>query len=90
MSPPADPHSFQLLPEEIGSIARAEQLEDGLSFAGVETPDGWVDAGQTAIEFEPDGTATHAEVHLEDDSGHGLVLDVLPLAETVRIHDAEQ
>jgi hypothetical protein len=41
-----------------------------------------------SIEFATDGTATYTALYLDDDSGRTLVLDVLPLADTIRISDA--
>jgi prepilin-type N-terminal cleavage/methylation domain-containing protein len=90
MAAPADARSFRPLPESIGSVSATEHLEDNLSFTGVETPTGLVDSGQASVEFETDGTASYTQIHLDDDSGSGVVLDVLPLADAVEIHDAEQ
>jgi len=78
--------AFRPLPGGLGSDAL---LESSLAFRGVETPTGWVDRGETAIEFANDGTTEAAAVFLDDDSGRALVIDVLPLAEAVRVSDAE-
>jgi len=78
--------AFRPLPGSLGSDAL---LESSLAFRGVETPTGWVDRGETAIEFANDGTTEAAAVILDDDSGRALVIDVLPLAEAVRVSDAE-
>ena len=78
--------AFRPLPGSLGNDAR---LEDSLLFRGVETPTGRVEEGSTAIEFSPDGTTEQAAVILDDDSGRALVIDVLPLAEAVRVRNAE-
>ena len=61
---------------------------DELAFAGLQTPEGWIERGEVSIEFERDGTASYTEIYLDDESGRTLVLDVLPLADAVRISDA--
>jgi prepilin-type N-terminal cleavage/methylation domain-containing protein len=78
--------AFRPLP---GSLGRDAVLEESLVFRGVETPTGWVERGGTAIEFSSDGTTVSAAVILDDTSGRSLVIDVLPLAEAVRVSDAE-
>ena len=40
--------------------------------------------------FHVDGTATGVRIHLEDADGMGLVLEILPLSDSVRISDAEE
>jgi prepilin-type N-terminal cleavage/methylation domain-containing protein len=85
LSPPAEvEREWQPVPGESGGVAR---LEDSLRFEGVETPEGWIDVGDAAVDFETDGTATPAQIHLVDEDGRGIVLEVLPLAEGVRIGD---
>jgi hypothetical protein len=69
-------------------MGRFEWLEDDLAFAGLQTPEGWIERGEVSIEFERDGTASYTEIYLDDESGRTLVLDVLPLADAVRINDA--
>jgi type II secretory pathway pseudopilin PulG len=78
--------TYQPLP---GSLGREEVLAESLVFRGVETPAGFTDRGEVVIGFAPDGTADATTVVLDDDSGHGLLIDVLPLAEAVRVSDAE-
>jgi type II secretion system protein H len=56
-----------------GLFGRFTYLDGDLAFAGVETPAGWVDRGEVTIDFDRDGQS--------------LVLEVLPLAEAVRIRD---
>jgi type II secretory pathway pseudopilin PulG len=81
----AEQRAYRPLP---GLMGRFEWLEDDLSFAGLQTPEGWIERGEVSIEFERDGTASYTEIHLDDESGRTLVLDVLPLADAVRINDA--
>ena len=56
---------------------------------GLQTPEGYQDRGQSAIEFDLDGTASDTSLYLDDETGRRLVLDVLPLAYRVRIHAEE-
>jgi len=78
--------AFRPLP---GNLGRDEVLAESLAFRSVETPTGLTQQGEVAIEFAPDGTADATTVLLDDDSGHALLIDVLPLAEAVRVSDAE-
>ena len=81
----AEQRTYRPMP---GLMGRFEWLEDDLAFAGLQTPEGWIDRGEVSIEFERDGTASYTEIYLDDESGRTLVLDVLPLADVVRINDA--
>ncbi len=63
------------------------ELAGDLTFAGLETDEGWIDAGEAFIAFDEDGTTSYTEVVIEDDEGRSVVLDVLPLADSVRIRD---
>lgn len=71
-----------------GTLGRFVWLEEELAFDGVETAGEWIRRGDVGLEFEWDGTTAPAAVYLDDDSGRRLVLDVLPLADGVRIEDA--
>ena len=73
-----------------GKFGRANPLEDSLHFEGVDTREGTIDRGGAFVEFGRDGTANPMEIVLADDDGHALALEVLPLADTVRIHDVER
>jgi hypothetical protein len=81
----AEQRTYRPLP---GLIGRFEWLEDELAFAGLQTPEGWIERGEVSIEFERDGTASFTEIYLDDESGRTLVLGVLPLADAVQISDA--
>ncbi len=84
-APRAVERSFRPLP---GSLGGFEYLEDELYFAGLETPEGWIERGESWVGFERDGTATPTAIVIDDDSGRSIALDVLPLADAVRIRDA--
>ncbi len=79
--------AFRPLP---GLLGHDERLADSLAFRGVETPLGLSDAGEATIEFAPDGSSDASSVILDDDTGRALVIEVLPLAEATRVHDAEE
>jgi type II secretion system protein H len=79
--------AFRPLP---GILGRDALLADSLDFRGIETPAGWTDRGEASIEFAPDGTADAVSVIVEDDSGAALAIDVLPLAEAIRVADVEE
>jgi prepilin-type N-terminal cleavage/methylation domain-containing protein len=72
-----------------GVLGREEVLEDSLRVAALETAAGWIELGEAWIDLHRDGTASETWIHLEDDAGRKLVLEVRPLAEGVRIDDAE-
>ena len=78
--------SFRPLP---GLLGNEEVLEDELSFQGVKTEDGFASRGEADVAFETDGAAPYTEILLRDDSGHGLVIELLPLADLVRVNDAQ-
>jgi type II secretory pathway pseudopilin PulG len=84
-APPDAERSYQPLP---GSLGRFSWMEESIRFVGVETPEGWIERGEASVEFAPDGTASSTGLYLDDESGRSLVLDVLPLADVVRIDDA--
>jgi type II secretion system protein H len=78
--------SFRPMP---GALGREGVLDESLTFRGVQTDDGFADRGETAVEFATDGTAAYTEIFLDDDSGRSLAIEVLPLAERVRVIDAK-
>lgn len=84
-APRGDERSWLPLP---GTLGRFVWLEDELAFDGIETAGEWIRQGDAAVEFEWDGTTAPAAVYLDDESGRRLVLEVLPLADGVRIEDA--
>lgn len=85
-APPRPEREFQPIP---GMLGRFRWLPDPLFFAGVETPDGWIERGDTFVEFARDGSASYTEIVIEDDSGERVVLAVLPLDDAVRWIDED-
>jgi len=89
--PMAPPREFELDFHPVpGTAGDFVWLEQDLFFAGLETREGWLDRGEAAVVFRADGTTTGARIHLEDADGKGLVLEILPLSDSVRIIDAEE
>jgi len=87
MTPPlAELLDYRPLP---GASGRFERVASSVLIAGVETAAGYQSRGEAAIEFDFDGSADGTSLYLDDESGRTLVLDVLPLADTVRIHAEE-
>ena len=84
--PPAAERSFQTL---LGPLGRLEHLGKGVEFGWIETPGGEVDFGEAFITFEGDGTSSYTMVVLNEPGGRELALEVLPLADAVRILDEE-
>jgi prepilin-type N-terminal cleavage/methylation domain-containing protein len=78
--------AFEPLPGMLGDTVL---ISDDVVISGVETSEGYLERGQVAIRFETDGTATSAAVFLGNEADRSLVLDVLPLADRVRIRDEE-
>jgi type II secretion system protein H len=68
-----------------GSQGRFTPLDESMHFAGVETTGGWVDRGETFVGFERDGSADGTTIVIEHESGMSATLEVLPLADTVRV-----
>jgi prepilin-type N-terminal cleavage/methylation domain-containing protein len=81
-APRAEERAFRPLP---GSLGRFTILEESIEFAGIETTGGWVDDGETFIRFERDGSADATTIVIEHESGMSVTLEVLPLADTVRV-----
>jgi prepilin-type N-terminal cleavage/methylation domain-containing protein len=84
--PPAAERSYQAL---LGPLGRLERLDKGVEFGWVETPGGDVDFGEAFITLEGDGTSSYTMVVLNEPGGRELALEVLPLADAVRILDEE-
>jgi type II secretion system protein H len=81
-APRAAERSYQPLE---GTTGRFILLDDSSDFAGVETTGGWVSDGETFIRFERDGSADATTIVIEHESGLEATLEVLPLADTVRV-----
>jgi type II secretion system protein H len=83
-SPPRDTAaSFQPLPSQLG---RPQQLGNDAYFEGARTPEDSFDSGVVTIEFGRDGTADPTEIVLTNAGGDAFILELLPLADAVRIH----
>lgn len=83
-APRYDLRQFEPLPGVFGHFA---ELEQDVFFSGLETADGWIARGESWVEFDRDGTTTYTEVVLDDGEGRTLVLEILPLADAVRVRD---
>lgn len=87
LEPPIDETlAYRPVPDRFGGF---EWLQGGLFFEGVDTPDGWLDEGDVAIVFLPDGSTDPAQIVIADGDERSIALEVRPLLETVRIHDVE-
>ncbi len=84
-APRGETRAYRPLP---GLMGHFERLEDSVVFVGIETPEGWIDQGRVFVSFARDGTASYTALYLDDESGGSVVLDVLPLADAVRVSDA--
>jgi hypothetical protein len=84
--PPAVERSFQSL---LGPLGRLEHLGRGVEFGWIETPGGEIDFGDAFITFEGDGTSSYTMLVLNEPGGHELALEILPLADAVRIVDED-
>jgi len=83
LTPPrASAGSFAPVPTRHG---RARILSEDVFVARVETAEGEARHGTASVTFFEDGSATPARIRLETHSGEALELDVLPLADTVRV-----
>jgi hypothetical protein len=84
--PQATERSFQSI---LGPLGRIEHLGRGVEFGWIETPGGEVDFGDAFITFEGDGTSSYTILVLNEPDGHELALEILPLADAVRIIDED-
>ncbi len=83
-APPEEQREYEPLP---GLFGRFTYLERDLAFVGLETNDGWIERGEVSVDFDRDGTTDYTEIVLDNEAGQTLTLDVLPLADAVRIRD---
>jgi len=72
-----------------GPLGKDEALGDGIEFSRIETPGGDVDFGEAFITFESDGTSEYTVLVLDEPGGQELALEILPLADAVRILDED-
>ena len=85
-APSADERAFEPLPGMLGDTVL---MADEIVISGVETPEGHLDSGQVEVVFETDGTASATTIFMDNSADRSLVLEVLPLADRVRIRDAD-
>jgi type II secretion system protein H len=86
-APTASDREFEPIPGLYGDFV---WLEEPLYIAGLDTAEGWIERGDTFIEFGQDGSAAHTEIVIEDGSGRRIVLAVLPLDDAVRFVDDDE
>jgi len=85
LAPPPRPQGeFEALP---GAFGRTNRLPGDVAFAGVETEAGVAEEGAIGVAFGPDGTTSYTQIVLDDARGRSRTLEVLPLADGVRILD---
>ena len=84
--PPTTERKFGPAP---GHLGRPASLGDGIAFLEVETSSGWARSGEVYVEFQRDGTSSYTVITLDDPDGQKLFLEILPLADNVRIHNEE-
>jgi len=68
-------------------MGRPAYLPDDLKFGGIDTAGGFTDTGEVGVLFETDGSTEFTQIHLDGEDGETLMIEVLPLADTVRIVD---
>jgi len=84
------PYAEELVYEPLpGMLGDTVLMTDDVVISGVETAEGYIERGAVTVDFEIDGTATAAAVFLDNEADRTLVLDVLPLADRVRIRDED-
>jgi prepilin-type N-terminal cleavage/methylation domain-containing protein len=80
--PEVDTRAFSPLP---GLMGRFEPLSRDIEFMGIETTGGWVELGEVSVRFERDGSSSFSTIVLADSSGNEAHLEILPLADSVRV-----
>jgi len=85
-APQAARTEFRPVPGRFGEF---HSLNSETVFAGIDTPEGWIERGDSFVAFDRAGTGSYTEIVLDDASGRSIVLEVLPLADAVRIRDEE-
>jgi len=74
--------AFEPLPDRRG---RKRILDSDVFVASIATAEGETRHGTASVAFFEDGSATPALIRLENHSGNAVELDVLPLADSVRV-----
>ena len=87
MAPPTyDVPSYRAIP---GGAGKVSWLDENLEFSGVQMDEGWFDSGEFQLVFSSDGSTAAAQIVVGAEDIQGLVLNVSPLIDTVRIFDDE-
>lgn len=85
MSPPVETiPSYRPVP---GTEGRVAWLAEQLRFGGAEIDEGWYESGEFHVVFQGDGSSDPARIVVEIGDEPGLVLEVSPLLDAVRIVD---
>lgn len=85
IAPPQEDYGFEPIPEKSGMVTK---LVAPLIFHGIYTPEGWIEDGTFGLIFEYDGTTEPTTIVLSDGTDDNQrILEVLPLADFVRISD---
>jgi hypothetical protein len=84
--PPATEQYFEAVQ---GPLGKLETLSRGVEFAWIEAHGNEVDFGKAFIAFRGDGTSSYTMLVLDEPGGEELALEILPLADAVRIIDEE-
>jgi prepilin-type N-terminal cleavage/methylation domain-containing protein len=88
MSPPEETiPSYRPVPSAQGEVA---WLDERLRFGGVQVDEGWYEQGEFQVVFQDDGSSDAVRIVVETGDDPGLVLEIMPLLDAVRIvHDEE-
>ena len=87
MAPPLhDIPSYRPIPGQAGDVS---WLDEALFFEGVQMDEGWFDTGEFQLVFSSDGATAAAQVVIAAPDVQGMVVDVSPLEDAVRIYDDE-
>jgi type II secretory pathway pseudopilin PulG len=85
-APVEDDADYYPIPSKLGHV---ESLEKGYFFEGVDTPEGWIESGETYVVFDWDGSSDAVQIVISDPDLRSIDLDVAPLFEVVRIHEEQ-
>jgi prepilin-type N-terminal cleavage/methylation domain-containing protein len=85
LSPPlANLRDYYPIPNRFG---RAEVLDRGFFFEGIDTTEGWIESGEAYVFFAWDGSTDASQIVISDPDNRSIDLDVAPLLDVVRIHE---
>lgn len=84
--PPVEHREFVRLPGQMGN---PKSLGNKIRFARIETDGSSVNSGEAYVNFYRDGTSSPTLITLDDPNGNIIYLEILPLADAVRVrHEA--